>query len=432
MPTPTPQGLDDFIKGQMKIGLMPGVSITVLRNDQIVWNGAYGTTKPGDSSAPPVTSDTAFMFASLSKTNIAVASMILYEKGLLHPDDDVNKYVNFTVRNPHFPTVPVTLHNLMTHTASISDNQYDDIPIYMPGDPTISLYEVVYNYLAKGGRWTKTGKTWNKKQAPNKQFDYSNIGACLMAYVCEVVAAKNGLATSFDDLVRQHIYVPLGVDISTVGYLAKDLKSLDPPAYAIPSEPSLTGWKNCGDGAWSVMDYPTCDWRSSSLNYARLFGMYMNFGTFQGKQILKKETVEYMQKKSGFSDQGEECSNVFFLYEQNLIKGYDWVLGHDGSDEGITTYAYFDTKSRVGYILLANSNVLDGPANAIGAKLMETFSTDSFAYHETIAQSGRLTEGIRQRHQRRSKSNAQPNGYPGAMDAPGCAGGGDVDSIAFV
>merc|ERR1712048_644789 len=130
-----------------------GLSVTVLQNDQVLWNGAYGSTKPGDSKAPKVTNETAFMFASLSKTNIAVASMILYEKGLLSPEDDVNKHLNFSVRNPNFKTEVVTIHHLLTHTASISDKEYDNIPIYMPGDPTISLYDTVYNYLTKDGVW---------------------------------------------------------------------------------------------------------------------------------------------------------------------------------------------------------------------------------------------------------------------------------------
>lgn len=423
-PSPTSPGLDAYIKQKMDTGKIPGMSITVLRKDQIVWNGAYGTTKPGVSSAPAVTSDTAFMFASLSKTNIAIASMILYDKGLIHPDDDVNKYVNFTVRNPSFPKVPVTLHNLMTHTASITDSEYDNIPIYMAGDPTISLYEVVYNYLAEGGQWTKTGKTWNKKNPPNKKFEYSNIGACLMAYVCEVVAAKNGLANSFDDFVRDFIYVPLDVDKMKVGYLAKDLASLEPPAYAIPSQFSKNGWSNC-DPSYSVMDYPTCDWRSSSLNYARLFGMFMNFGTFQGTQILKNETVQYMQQKSGFASKGEEASNVFFLYEQNLITGYDWVLGHDGSDEGVSTYAYFDPKTRVGYVLLTNGDMdgkgdLDDAAIAIGGKLMETFGAHPFMNDAMPDQQGTITPAMRERHQRRSKVKSGTHGYPGSFHAPGC------------
>merc|ERR1712113_400179 len=146
--------------------------------------------------------------------------------------------------------------------------------------------------------------------------------------------------------------------------------------------------------------------------------MFMNFGTFQGKQILKKETVQYMQQRSGFSTRGEEPSNVFFLYEQNLIEGYAWVLGHDGSDEGISTYAYFDTSSRVGYVLLTNGD-MDGrgdigdSAIAIGGMLMSTFSQGPSRGNASTDKPWGITEAMRQRRQRRLRSNLHAGGYPG-------------------
>jgi len=153
---------------------IPGAGIAVLHNDTIIYEKGFGTTLPGASSCteklqavcgakrgsvfdcaqcagqkqqqllragcsndkisawcadvePPgsaggnVTSDTAFMFASLSKTHIAVAAMILVERGWLSVADDVNTYLNFSVRNPSFPSTPVTVHSLLTHSSSIHD-----------------------------------------------------------------------------------------------------------------------------------------------------------------------------------------------------------------------------------------------------------------------------------------------------------------------
>merc|ERR1712225_70637 len=108
-----------------------------------------------------------------------------------------------------------------------------------------------------------------------------------MAYICELVAVEQGLATDFDDLVRTHVHEPLGIDLSEVGYFAKDFPSLQPGPYALPSQYSKKGWRSCD--TYAVMDYPTCDWRSSSLNYAKMFGMFINYGTYQGTQILKRE-----------------------------------------------------------------------------------------------------------------------------------------------
>merc|ERR1711920_470906 len=108
----------------------------------------------------------------------------------------------------------------------------------------ITLYETTYNYLATNGLWGKKGKSWNPKKGPGEKFDYSNIGACLMAYICEVVAVKNGLAKDFDDLVRTQIYAKLGVAPDVAGYFARDFSDID-KQMAHPSQLSKSGWKNC-------------------------------------------------------------------------------------------------------------------------------------------------------------------------------------------
>jgi CubicO group peptidase (beta-lactamase class C family) len=281
--------------------------------------------------------------------------------------------------------------------------------------------------VAPNGRWAKKGKSWNNKKGPGKKFDYSNIGACLMAYICEVVAVKNGLAKDFDDLVRTQIYAKLGAGQNDGGYFARDFSSLSPPAYALPSQLNRGGWKNCK--VYSVMDYPTCDWRSSSLTYGKLFGMFINYGTYQGTQILKRETVEYMRQKSGFSSKdGEEPSNALWLYEKNLISGYTYVLGHDGSDAGISTYAYFNTDTGVGYILLTNADQdgqgsVDDTSMAIGGHLMSVFDKKA----QDVNAGRKLGETSRK--QRQLASKVRVSGDPGSMDPPGCSGGALEDIV---
>ena len=45
-----------------------------------------------------------------------------FQAGWLAPSDDVNTLLPFRVRNPNFPDTPVTLHQLLTHTSSITDD----------------------------------------------------------------------------------------------------------------------------------------------------------------------------------------------------------------------------------------------------------------------------------------------------------------------
>ena len=91
-----------------------------MADGRIVWSRGYGWANI--ASAAPVTPDTDFMLASISKTVMATAAMQAVEDGLLALDADVNAVLPFAVRNPGHPAVPITLRRLLTHTASLRDN----------------------------------------------------------------------------------------------------------------------------------------------------------------------------------------------------------------------------------------------------------------------------------------------------------------------
>jgi CubicO group peptidase (beta-lactamase class C family) len=70
--------------------------------------------------------DTKYRVASVSKSVTAIALMQLYEQGYFSLDDDVSTHVGFTLRNPNFPTTPITYRMLLSHTSSLNDgNTYD-------------------------------------------------------------------------------------------------------------------------------------------------------------------------------------------------------------------------------------------------------------------------------------------------------------------
>lgn len=69
------------------------------------------------SGRVPVTEETCFRIASVSKLVMAFGVLALCERGALNLDEDLSVYLGYPVRNPHFKDVPVTLRMLLTHTA---------------------------------------------------------------------------------------------------------------------------------------------------------------------------------------------------------------------------------------------------------------------------------------------------------------------------
>src|SRR5438067_1114462 len=68
----------------------------------------------------PVTPDTLFMLASISKTITSVALMHLIEDPARHLslDTAIDSSLPFAVRNPSFPDTPITFRMLLTHTST--------------------------------------------------------------------------------------------------------------------------------------------------------------------------------------------------------------------------------------------------------------------------------------------------------------------------
>jgi CubicO group peptidase (beta-lactamase class C family) len=112
--------LDRFILAQTQWSNTPGLSAVIVKNGTIAWQGAYGFR---DAAAlDPVTPDTLFELASLSKTVLAVAVLQLVEQGKLALDSDVSAVLPFKVRNPNFPDRPITLRMHLGHVSGIVDN----------------------------------------------------------------------------------------------------------------------------------------------------------------------------------------------------------------------------------------------------------------------------------------------------------------------
>src|SRR5262249_14356910 len=100
--------LDPFFTQKMQEAESPGLSIAVVRARRLEWAKRYGLA---DIQAQrPVTPNTLFTLASISKTITSVALMQLIEdpSRRLALEEDVSTRLPFALRNPSFPRTPIT------------------------------------------------------------------------------------------------------------------------------------------------------------------------------------------------------------------------------------------------------------------------------------------------------------------------------------
>ena len=112
------------ILDRMKYYNVPGVSVAVIDNGEIAWAKGYGIKET--SSNDPVTTETLFQAASISKPVTALGILRLVEKGILDLDAPVNdKLVSWKVPENEFSEKEkVTLRHLLTHSAGLTVSSF--------------------------------------------------------------------------------------------------------------------------------------------------------------------------------------------------------------------------------------------------------------------------------------------------------------------
>lgn len=178
-----------------------GSSLIVSSKDEILEDLSYGYSDI--ASNRPVTSNTIFRIASISKMIVALGIMKLYEEGKLDINEDISNYLHFKLRNPHHPEVKITLKMLMTQTSSITDGkEYSSGYNLVNGtNKDVRLEDLL---LTSGEYYVS--ETFDKS-TPGTKFIYSNFNCGILACVIENVSKK-----LFTEYIREILLNPLDID----------------------------------------------------------------------------------------------------------------------------------------------------------------------------------------------------------------------------
>lgn len=179
---------------------VPGISVGVIHNGKLEWARGFGVTSLG---GPPVTPDTLFQAASISKPVSAVAVMHLVQTGKLNLDTDINQILktwtlpaNDFTREAH-----VTLRGLLTHSAGVMAHGFAG---YEAGAPLPSVVQIL------NGEPPATNPAIRVDTLPGKTWRYSNGG-----YVIAQQAVTDATGTAFPQLMQQLVLRPFGMKHST-------------------------------------------------------------------------------------------------------------------------------------------------------------------------------------------------------------------------
>ena len=195
---------------------VPGLSIAVIHKGQIDWARSYGVTRPG---GPPVTTDTLFQAASISKPVTALTTLRLAEQKRLDLDVDVDAYLGDWKlrRDADAAGRPITLRELLTHTAGVT---VDGFAGYASDAPIPTLDQIL------NGQPPANSPQVRVDTAPGALWRYSGGGYVMIRKVLEDVSGQ-----PFAELARQAVLAPSGMAQSR---FAQPLPAADMALAAMP------------------------------------------------------------------------------------------------------------------------------------------------------------------------------------------------------
>lgn len=322
---------------------IPSLAACIIHDTGIVWQNYYGYRDFANQKA--VNSETIYEVASVSKLAIVTAIMQLSERGLLDINSDINNYLPFPVKNPHYPETIITTYILLTHTSGLAwpvDEDevlgfYDDFPL----DSAPPMRDWIPKYILTNGTWYSS-KVW-KNTVPGKRELYSNIGAAILAYLVEVVSGMD-----FNSYCKQNIFQPL--EMINTSYAYSDL-NMEKIAKIYSENYQTIGFRR-------QLAFPTHALKTTVRDFSHFIIAYMNKGLYKNKRILKESTVDDILKIRN------PASGTCLIWDSYLG---DW-FGHSGGMSGVSAHVAFQHDKKIGVAIFTNKrNKLVYPGKRIHA-----------------------------------------------------------------
>ena len=376
--------LIQLIQSLMDTHLIPGLSISIVKDDNIVWEKHLGYANIEEQI--PVNENTMFILSSVSKTIAATALLQLYELGLFELDDNINSYLPFPVNHPDYLNTPITFKMLLAHTSGIKDQW--SVMTYYDGDSNLELGYYLEEYLTPNGEFYSANGCYTNSE-PGTNYRYSNNGAALIGLLVEEISNQ-----PFNEYCNQHIFEPLLMD--NAFWFLSEIENLN--QVALPYELSGNSGNTCydigcgvydesnpcfcdsecvyyndccsdydevcgenGTGSNEVLltpqnhygysDYPSGQLRTTSNNLAKFMSAYINNGIYNNVRILNAETIELI-KMISYPNVDSQQGLIWYYKNQNGRI----LFGHNGGDIGSSTEMFISFSNNIGVILLSNSS----------------------------------------------------------------------------
>jgi CubicO group peptidase (beta-lactamase class C family) len=310
----------------MQLFKVPGLSIAVIDNFQIVWAKGYGVIEAG--STTPVTPRTLFQAGSISKPVAATGALYLVEQGKLSLDEDVNqKLKSWKVPENEFTkNEKVTLRRLMSHSAGLTVHGF---PGYDVNEPVPTLVQIF------NGQKPANTAPIRVDFVPGTRERYSGGGVTIEQQLMMDLTGK-----PFPVLMREIV-------LDKIGMTDSSYEQPLPPARAAMTASGTYADGKVVHGRWHIYPEMAAAGLWTTPTDLSKFAIEIALSKHgKSNRVLSEATTREM-----LTPVLEEAGLGFFLDKDNPGQ-----FGHGGADEGFQALLTMNAESGKGVAIMANSD----------------------------------------------------------------------------
>ena len=331
---PLAKHVDHAMRDEMAGQELVGLAVGIIQDGQIAYLKGYGLADR--EQHVPVTRQTMFRWASISKSITAVAAMQLWERGKLNLDRDVRRYV------PEFPDkgTPIRVRHLLCHQGGIVHYTNGKVIRTKRDYPVAHPFENVIYAL-------DTFKESPLVNKPGEKYSYSTRGYMLVSAVVERAGKQK-----FAHQMRDRIAKPL-----KLATLQPDYQWEEIPHRAV-------GYRQRG-GQVEVSTNTDVSWKLGGGGFISNIDDLAKFAAgLLNHRLVKPATRQKMwarQMTSGGEQTKYALGFSFNHYRDGEL--HTWkangtgieIVGHSGSQEKTKTWMALSPQKKLGVVVMSNS-----------------------------------------------------------------------------
>ncbi|MGI8618513.1 MAG: serine hydrolase [Gemmatimonadaceae bacterium] len=327
--------LDRYIESALSGWQVPGLAIAIVRNDSVVHARGYGVRRIGDTAR--VNERTLFAAASTTKAfTSALIAMLVDEKKMRWDDPAAMHLPGFQLYDPYV-TRELTIRDLLSHRSGLSRG---DLSWY--GTP-IDRDEVIRRV-----RFLRPTSSFRSS------YGYQNV-----MYVAASQAAARVTGKSWDELIDERLFTPLGMDETNTS--VRDLAgkpNVAQPHALVDRKVVALPYRNVDNiGGAGAMN-------SSARDMAQWVRFQLTNGRFGGRQLISPASMREMRRPHTIVplDTIAERINPTTHFRAYAL-GWNTedyrgrrILWHAGNLDGMSSIVGFMPEENIGVVVLVNMN----------------------------------------------------------------------------